>query len=66
MTEQKRLAKEWEHGVIKADAQVSGEHEFDIIDAFQSVPRVIHLISLGYKITNWQEYFQAELNEMGK
>jgi hypothetical protein len=57
----------WATGEIKTtDSVVNKEIEFDVIDGFDSIPRVVYLRSLGYKFDNLAGYAWAEINEMSQ
>lgn len=66
MTKEQKMVQSWVHALPEtAGTSTQTEIEFDVVDQLAAVPRVIYLNSKGYKITNWAEYAQAEINEMG-
>ncbi len=58
---QRKQFDEWAVGTI---GNTDNDIELDVADGFNQIDRVVYLISLGYIITNWDQYAQAEINEM--
>lgn len=67
MTKEQKKVQSWVHALPEKDKDVSAqsEIEFDVMDQLAAMHRVIYLTSKGYKITNWHQYAQAEINEIG-
>jgi hypothetical protein len=57
---------EWKDATSETVRPLKSEIEFDVHTGLDSMHRVQYLKTLGYKITNWDEYAQAEINEMGQ
>ena len=53
---------EWNTGSDKKDP--NGDFEDEYVGGLQYSARVIYLRSLGYTISNWQQYAWAEINEL--